>query len=121
MMRLAVNLATERGVRVIAPVHDALLIEAPIPSLDDAVKETRRAMAEASRAVLDGFTLRTDVKAYPYPDRYRDERGQAFWTLLMGTLARVTGEATIRHKESGGTGWGTRVRYRGGGTLPRVG
>src|SRR3954464_13305113 len=30
MLRLACCLATERGIRVCAPVHDALLIEAPL-------------------------------------------------------------------------------------------
>jgi len=35
MLRLACCLATERGVRVAAPIHDALLVEAPIEDLDD--------------------------------------------------------------------------------------
>jgi hypothetical protein len=33
MLRLAVSLAVERGVRVIAPVHDAVMIEAPCRTL----------------------------------------------------------------------------------------
>jgi hypothetical protein len=89
MMRLAVCLAVERRVRVVAPVHDALLIEAPLEAIDEAVRETRRAMKEASQVVLGGFPLRTDVALVRHPYRYRDKRGDGFWRLLMDVLARV--------------------------------
>jgi hypothetical protein len=89
MMRLACCLATERGTRVIAPVHDALLIETPSRFVQDAVASTKRAMAEASQIVLSGFTLRTDAEIISCPDRYRDARGAAFWSLLMRILERV--------------------------------
>jgi DNA polymerase I-like protein with 3'-5' exonuclease and polymerase domains len=89
MMRLAVCLATERNVRVIAPVHDALMIEAPRGSLRQAMETTKQAMAEASRAVLDGFTLRTNETIVHYPNRYRDKRGEAFWALLLKGLEKT--------------------------------
>jgi len=37
MLRLALIGATERGVRVCGPIHDALLIEAPSADIDEAV------------------------------------------------------------------------------------
>ena len=40
-------------------------------------------MAEASRAVLNGFELRTDVKAIHPPDRYCDPRGVEMWARVM--------------------------------------
>src|SRR6516165_4837643 len=52
MLRLACCMATERGIQVCAPVHDALLIEAPIDEIEMAVATTRELMAEASRIVL---------------------------------------------------------------------
>ena len=67
MLRLACCLATERGIEVCAPVHDAVLICAPLDRLDDDIAGMRAAMAEASRIVLDGFELRTDVARRPYP------------------------------------------------------
>src|SRR5262249_40327606 len=48
VLRLACCFATERGMRVCAPVHDAILIEAPLDELDAAVEVTQRAMADAS-------------------------------------------------------------------------
>jgi DNA polymerase I-like protein with 3'-5' exonuclease and polymerase domains len=43
MLRLACCLATERGIEVCAPVHDAILICAPLDRLDDDVAGMRGA------------------------------------------------------------------------------
>jgi DNA polymerase-1 len=86
MLRIACILLTEEGVRVCAPVHDALLIEAPLNDLDQAVTTTQALMAEASRIVLDGFELGSDVKLVRYPDRYMDERGVPMWNTVMNLI-----------------------------------
>jgi DNA polymerase-1 len=86
MLRIACCLATERGIEVCAPVHDAVLICAPLDLLDAAIATTRAAMAEASRAVLDGFELRSDVSITRYPDRYMDPRGAVMWERVMRLL-----------------------------------
>jgi hypothetical protein len=39
---------TERSVEVCCPIHDAVLIQAPIPSIESAVSEARAAMNLAS-------------------------------------------------------------------------
>ena len=79
MLRLACCLATERGIEVCAPVHDALLICAPLDRLEADISATQAAMAEASRVVLDGFELRTGVEITRFPDRYMDPRGVRMW------------------------------------------
>jgi DNA polymerase I-like protein with 3'-5' exonuclease and polymerase domains len=86
MVRLACSLATERGVSVVAPVHDALLIEESTDAIDEAVARTQAAMAEASEVVLAGFRLRSDAKIVRWPDRYMDDRGRAFWGRVMALL-----------------------------------
>jgi hypothetical protein len=83
MLRLACCLAIERGVEVCAPVHDAVLICAPLERLDANVERMEAAMREASRIVLAGFELGTDAKIVRYPDRYMDERGAAMWDRVM--------------------------------------
>jgi DNA polymerase I len=70
MMRLACCLATERGVDVVAPVHDALMIESPADSIEAIVAWTQEAMAEASAVVLGGFRLRSDAGIVRWPDRW---------------------------------------------------
>jgi hypothetical protein len=83
MLRLACCLGTERGIEVCAPVHDAVLICAPLDRLDADVERMQDAMREASRIVLGGFDLGTDTKVVRHPDRYMDERGTAMWERVM--------------------------------------
>jgi hypothetical protein len=91
MLRLACCLATERGIIVCAPVHDALLVEGPADGIDDVVQRTQTAMREASELVLPGFPLRTDPKIVHYPDRYTDPRGVRMWELVSGLLYDLDG------------------------------
>jgi DNA polymerase-1 len=88
MMRIAACLATERGIEVCAPIHDAFLICAPIDRIDEKAVAMRAAMIEASRAVLDEFELRVDVDIVRYPDRYMDPRGEVMWARVMGLIAK---------------------------------
>ena len=93
MLRLACCLATERGIQVCAPVHDAVLICAPLERLEADVAQMQEAMCEASGIVLNGFELGTDAHAVRYPDRYMDERGEAMWGRVMDLINRQLLEA----------------------------
>jgi DNA polymerase I len=86
MLRIASILLTEAGIRVCAPVHDALMIEAPLDVLDADIASAKSLMREASRIVLDGFELGSDVKVVRYPDRYMDKRGIVMWNKVMNLI-----------------------------------
>jgi len=92
MLRLACCLATDLGIEVCAPVHDAVLICAPLDQLENDVAAMRAAMAQASRAVLSGFELSTSVHLTRYPDRFCDPggRGDTMWHQVMGLIAKRT-------------------------------
>ncbi len=99
MLRLACCLTVERGVELCGPVHDALVICAPSGRLADDVAATEAAMREASRIVLAGFELETDVKIIHWPDRYKDPRGARMWRIVTrlveeeeASLERLGGE-----------------------------
>jgi hypothetical protein len=79
-------MATEAGLGVAAPIHDALLLEAPLDCLADSVAELREIMAAAARIVLDGFEVRTDAELTCWPNRYMDARGAVMWQRVMGLL-----------------------------------
>jgi hypothetical protein len=86
MMRIATILLIESGIRVCAPVHDAVLIEAPLDELDATVEKTQMFMRKASAIVLGGFELGSDVAVARYPDRYADARGAVMWAKVMRLL-----------------------------------
>ena len=92
MLRLACCLGTERGIEICAPVHDAILIAAPLSELNEAVAAMCEAMREASRVVLAGFELGTDVKLVKHPDRYEDPRGGVMWERVMRLIENVARE-----------------------------
>jgi DNA polymerase-1 len=86
MLRLACCIGTEKGIEVCAPVHDAVLIAAPVDRLDHEIFRMEDAMREASRVVLGGFELSTDVEVVQYPDRYSDPRGAVMWRRVMDLI-----------------------------------
>jgi hypothetical protein len=73
-------------------VHDAFLIVAPLERLDADIATMRAAMAEASRIVLGGFELATDVEIIRWPDRFVDKRGRHVWQKVVTLLQQVSTE-----------------------------
>jgi hypothetical protein len=95
MLRIACCLGTERGVQICAPVHDALLIEASVEKIEDEADRMREFMRAASRVVLAGFELRTDVEIVRWPARYSDPRGQVMWERVTRLLDATKKETAL--------------------------
>ena len=97
MLRLACSLATERGIELCAPVHDAVLIHASKETLAHAIALTQECMHQASEAVLAGYRIRTEAKPFVYPEHYQDARGIDMWQTVQGllTAARQSGEPAM--------------------------
>jgi DNA polymerase I len=92
MMRLACCYCTEAGIEVCAPVHDALLICAPLEQIESDAARTQAFMQKAGRIVLGGFLLKSDAKIVRWPDRYMDRRGEVMWATIMRLLEEVQHE-----------------------------
>ena len=90
MLRLAICLATEAGLKICAPIHDALVIEAPLDRIDKDIATLKSIMMEASRSVLQTLECRVDVDVdvdvVRYPERYMDEGGEKMWDRVMNLL-----------------------------------
>ena len=95
MLRLAACMATEAGLKVCAPIHDALLVEAPLGRLDEDVFQLKAIMVKASKMVMQSLACRVDAEIVRHPDRYRDESGSEMWDRVMGLIDTV---------EAGGAG-----------------
>jgi DNA polymerase I len=87
MLRIAAIAATEAGIQVCAPVHDAFLIAAPLERLEADVAAMRDMMTKAGMAVTGGLDIRTDAEVVRWPDRYADERGRVMWQKVMSLLS----------------------------------
>jgi DNA polymerase I len=92
MLRIALILCVEAGIKVIAPVHDALLIEVPKDRLTDTTALAQKCMREASEIVLPGLPLRTDADIINYPDHFPVGDGAPLWHLIQQHLTRFDGE-----------------------------
>jgi len=92
ILRISCILAHRHGIKLLAPVHDAVLIEAPIERIEADVAVMREIMRRASRIVLNAdpkgtHELRTDYTIIRYPDRYSDKRGAQIWDKVLQLLA----------------------------------
>ncbi|MGE4480863.1 DNA polymerase [Acidocella sp.] len=86
MLRIACIMLEEAGIRVCAPVHDAVLIEAPLAEIDGAVARTQAIMREASTIVLGGFQVGSEAKIIRPPGRFLETKNVAMWNQVMGLL-----------------------------------
>ena len=87
MLRLACIAATEKRIRVLAPIHDAVLIEAPVTSIESEARQMEDVMAWASRQVLPELELRCDVRIVQSGERLLERRGEAMFERIQDALA----------------------------------
>ena len=89
MLRLACIALEEEGIRICAPVHDAILIEAPLNAIEDHVRHATSLMQKASEWVLGlGRQCRVDAEIVRCPDRYIDGRGTDMWSFIQSRLGK---------------------------------
>ena len=106
IFRLAYVWGTRHGLTLIAPVHDAVLLEAPEDRIEADVALMREIMRRASRVILnptaDGtIELRTDVKIVRYPDRFTDSRGTELWETVLKLLTERRQRQEAAAREAG--------------------
>jgi hypothetical protein len=76
MLRVASIFSFDKGVKICALIHDAIVIEAPLDRLDTDIQIVQESMKEASRVILGGFELETDVSKVLSTDCYSDKKGR---------------------------------------------
>ena len=93
MLRIAAVWATRHGLQLVAPVHDAFGLVAPLERIDADVALLRELMRRASRLVLNPtaagtLELRTDAVIVRHPNRFEDKRGVEMWDRVLALLAK---------------------------------
>lgn len=89
ILRIACYLLTEAGIKIIAPVHDALMIEVNLTTADQDILKAETIMQEASKIVL-GQALRTETLRIDYPNHYIDEKGKKTWGKVISIIAGIS-------------------------------
>jgi DNA polymerase I len=110
MMRQAAIAATDAGLSIGAPIHDALLLVSKSESFEQDVIDLQAIMSKAGEAVI-GIPVPTDAKLiwaagemptakinhrttkWELEGRYMDKRGAAMWERVMKLLAAANGAA----------------------------
>ena len=91
-MRIAAIAATEAGIQVCAPVHDAFWIMAPIDEVDQTIAQMQDFMVRAGAAVSGGLPITASVKFKVLAPhnlgavRQANDKGSEMWTEVQGLL-----------------------------------
>jgi DNA polymerase I-like protein with 3'-5' exonuclease and polymerase domains len=88
ILHVAGVLAERRDILLVAPVHDALMVEAPIDRAEEMSAALDRVMRDAAAFVLRGYELPTDEQMIRPGQRYYDERGEAMWNVVNKLVAK---------------------------------
>ena len=94
LMQVVCIAATEAGIEVACPVHDAFLIVSPLERFDHDVAHMREIMQRASEVVTGGLRIRVDQKVVR-EGRYMDPRGRSMWDRVMELLRRRDEKAAL--------------------------
>jgi DNA polymerase-1 len=82
-------LAERRAIPIVAPVHDAIMVEAAAGDVEEASAALDRVMRDASALVLRGYELPTDVQIVWPGGRYHDDRGIEMWNTVTRLVAKL--------------------------------
>jgi hypothetical protein len=90
MLHVATPMVERAGVRVLATVHDAIIIEAPAHEIEAATATATTAMERASQITMaTDVVCRTDPKIVKWPERYMDEAGAEMFHRVMAVVERA--------------------------------
>jgi DNA polymerase I-like protein with 3'-5' exonuclease and polymerase domains len=82
ILRLAIIALEENGHRVVAPVHDAVLVEMDEDGYVEELAEIRTLMERAGRVVTGGLGIRSDADLVMPGEHFEDPRGAEMWEAL---------------------------------------
>jgi len=90
ILRVACILLVENDIKIIAPIHDAILIECNEEDAEEIILKAQKLMTEASTIVLGpGNSIKTEAYVIRYPDRYSDPRGVETWNRILRILEEI--------------------------------
>jgi hypothetical protein len=90
ILRVACILLVENNIKIIAPIHDAILIECDEEETYEIILKAQKLMTEASTIVLGpGNSIKTEADVIKYPDRYSDPREVENWNKVLKIVEQI--------------------------------
>jgi hypothetical protein len=89
IFRYAALLMRQLGIKIIAVVHDAVLIEVAAHRVELDTARAVNCLERASRRFLHGLALRVDSKTICEGERFTDPRGAPVWDFVERTLHEI--------------------------------
>jgi hypothetical protein len=74
---------------IVAPVHDAVMIEVDAADADDASAALDRAMRDAGAVLLKGYELPTDKQIVLPGQHFVDKRGAPMWATVSKLMDKL--------------------------------
>jgi len=98
IMHVFCVLAERRGIRVVAPIHDAFIAEAEAGQEEEVSHALDRAMRDASRVVLRRYELDSNEQIVRPGERFFDKRGVEMWSTVNQLLTKLEGGTDERRR-----------------------
>jgi hypothetical protein len=98
ILRITCIWADRYDLQIVAPVHDAVLLESSIEQIEADVKLLEEIMRRSGCIVLNPDNdpaicdLRTSATIIKYPERFSDPRGEALWQHVLELLDEYEAE-----------------------------
>jgi DNA polymerase-1 len=86
LLQVASIAAMNRGLGLAAPIHDAIVLTAPVAEADEHAALIQEIMGAASEFVLGGHRLRTSCEVIRYPHRFYEKEGLEMWRTVCAIL-----------------------------------
>jgi hypothetical protein len=88
VLRLAIIGLVRKGIRVAAPIHDAVLTVCDEVEVEQHVATVQRIMRKAAKVSI-GWEIPVDSRVVHHPDRYADSRGTDMFQTIIGILEEI--------------------------------
>lgn len=88
ILRIAIIALEETGHKVVAPVHDAVMVEMDEDCWQDELSDIRKIMTRAAATVTGGLEVPTDADVTFPGENFLDGRGSTFWRIVEPVIGR---------------------------------
>lgn len=104
ILRIACCMLSEANLKIVAPVHDALMVQVALETANQDIQKAESIMQAASKIVL-GQPLRTETVVVKYPNHYIDEKGRNTWNKVLKIIADIQDGNIVPDYNSMGSKW----------------